>query len=146
MSPKAGNSLDNVLSLQDVLHIVNNGEVVLDRLSFALSRVLRLGGQVEPSEPVDVLEVSVEREKLRTGLHRVRRDPDIVRRYRASFSSQGRGNARVSIRRDQVDRHQGHVGTIQKEVQATEIMLVAIAVAEPVEQLPRYDRGDDYGL
>jgi len=30
------NPLENILSLQDVLMVVNNGKVVLDRLSFAL--------------------------------------------------------------------------------------------------------------
>ena len=30
------NPLDDILSLQDVLLVVNNGKVVLDRLSFAL--------------------------------------------------------------------------------------------------------------
>ena len=43
------------------------------------------GGDMYPCEPIDLLEVPVMRNEIRSGLHRLRRDPDVVRRNGASL-------------------------------------------------------------
>ena len=91
--------------------------------------------RAHPYDLADMPEVTVRRDKVRAGLHRVCCDPDVVCRDWSSLRPQRRHDPGVVVCGHRADRHERHVWPVEKGPELREVLLQSRSLPETGQQL-----------